>query len=117
MGPGQNQSVGTRQLEKHYAPWVKSRQDRLDDLVIAAWKSPKAYLTGPNAGSGSQNSVESVTLLKTDHHRVRAHQMLDESFAEAHLLHPIHAIRARIVEAARSFNQHVQAHHETEGVL
>ena len=24
--------------EKHYAPWVKSRQDRLDALVIATWK-------------------------------------------------------------------------------
>jgi integrase/recombinase XerD len=31
-----------RTTEKHYAPWVKSRQDRLDGLVIAAWKSPKA---------------------------------------------------------------------------
>lgn len=31
--------------EKHYAPWVKSRQDRLDALVIATWKkrrTPKA---------------------------------------------------------------------------
>jgi integrase len=31
--------------EKHYAPWVKSRQDRLDALVIATWKKrhpPKA---------------------------------------------------------------------------
>jgi site-specific recombinase XerD len=24
--------------EKHYAPWVKSRQDRLDALVLATWK-------------------------------------------------------------------------------
>jgi integrase/recombinase XerD len=24
--------------EKHYAPWVKGRQDRLDDLVTATWK-------------------------------------------------------------------------------
>jgi site-specific recombinase XerD len=31
--------------EKHYAPWVKSRQDRLEALVIATWKkgrTPKA---------------------------------------------------------------------------
>jgi len=27
-----------RTTEKHYAPWVKSRQDRLDSLVMAAWK-------------------------------------------------------------------------------
>ena len=30
-----------RTTEKHYAPWVKSRQDRLDDLVMATWKRPK----------------------------------------------------------------------------
>ena len=27
-----------RTTEKHYAPWVKSRQDRLDDLVMATWR-------------------------------------------------------------------------------
>jgi integrase len=27
-----------RTTEKHYAPWVKSRQDRLDSLVVATWK-------------------------------------------------------------------------------
>jgi len=26
--------------EKHYAPWVKSRQDRLDALVVATWDQP-----------------------------------------------------------------------------
>jgi site-specific recombinase XerD len=26
--------------EKHYAPWVKSRQDRLDTLVVATWDQP-----------------------------------------------------------------------------
>lgn len=26
-----------RTTEKHYAPWVKSRQDRLDSLVVATW--------------------------------------------------------------------------------
>jgi integrase len=29
-----------RTTEKHYAPWVKSRQDRLDELVMATWKGP-----------------------------------------------------------------------------
>jgi integrase/recombinase XerD len=23
--------------ERHYAKWVKSRQDRLDDLVVKTW--------------------------------------------------------------------------------
>lgn len=35
-----------RTTEKHYAPWVKSRQDRLDDLVMATWKSQKTYSVG-----------------------------------------------------------------------
>jgi hypothetical protein len=30
------------QPEKHYAPWVKSRQDRLDDLVMATWRHAPA---------------------------------------------------------------------------
>ncbi len=28
--------------EKHYAKWVKGRQDRLDSLVMDTWKHPKA---------------------------------------------------------------------------
>ena len=31
-----------RTTEKHYAPWVKSRQDRLDDLVMATWRQAPA---------------------------------------------------------------------------
>jgi len=27
--------------QKHYSPWVKSRQDRLQDLVSRTWKQPK----------------------------------------------------------------------------
>ena len=27
-----------RTTEKHYSPWIKSRQDRLDSLVVATWK-------------------------------------------------------------------------------
>ena len=27
--------------EKHYSPWVKGRQDRLDTLVIGTWQQPK----------------------------------------------------------------------------
>jgi site-specific recombinase XerD len=30
-----------RTTEKHYAPWVKSRQDRLDALVMATWAAKK----------------------------------------------------------------------------
>lgn len=31
--------------EKHYAPWVKSRQDRLDSLVMATWKKESSTPT------------------------------------------------------------------------
>ena len=31
-----------RTTEKHYSPWVKSRQDRLDDLVMATWSQKAA---------------------------------------------------------------------------
>jgi integrase/recombinase XerD len=30
-----------RTTERHYAPWVKSRQDRLDSLVVATWEKRK----------------------------------------------------------------------------
>ena len=39
---------GTLRIDPDYgstrlrAPWVKSRQDRLDDLVMATWKRQKA---------------------------------------------------------------------------
>ena len=35
-------NASIRTTEKHNAQWVKSRQDRLDDLVMATWKGPKA---------------------------------------------------------------------------
>ena len=28
--------------KRHYAKWVKARQDRLDDLVTATWKKRKS---------------------------------------------------------------------------
>ncbi|PYQ37059.1 MAG: integrase, partial [Acidobacteria bacterium] len=28
----------TRTTERHYSPWIKGRQDRLDSLVIASWR-------------------------------------------------------------------------------
>jgi integrase/recombinase XerD len=30
--------LSIKTTEKHYSPWVKSRQDRLDSLVVATWK-------------------------------------------------------------------------------
>lgn len=34
-----HESVKT--TEKHYSPWIKGRQDRLDSLVVASWKAAK----------------------------------------------------------------------------
>jgi hypothetical protein len=44
-------------------------------------------------------------------------QGLDTHITEAGLAHPVHAIRARAVEAGRRFDQHVQAHEQVEGIL
>ena len=35
-----HESVKT--TERSYSPWIKGRQDRLDALVIASWKTQKA---------------------------------------------------------------------------
>ncbi|HEY5255957.1 MAG TPA: tyrosine-type recombinase/integrase [Acidobacteriaceae bacterium] len=41
-----------RTTEKHYAKWVKGRQDRLDKLVIGTWATPKTRRRAyPNASS------------------------------------------------------------------
>ena len=32
-----------RTKDKQYAPWVRSRQDRLDDLVMARWQRQSLY--------------------------------------------------------------------------
>jgi site-specific recombinase XerD len=42
-----------RTTEKHYAPWVKSRQDRLDALVMATWAAKKGFDTSKLRRRGS----------------------------------------------------------------
>jgi len=37
----------TRVTEKHYSPWIKSRQDRLDRVAIEAWDEPVAKKARP----------------------------------------------------------------------
>jgi integrase/recombinase XerD len=50
-----------RTTEKHYSPWVKSRQDRLDDLVMGTWKGQRAERPGslrlPGNPWGASRSV------------------------------------------------------------
>src|SRR6266576_4545185 len=63
-------------------------------------------------GRGSQRR-----LFDTDDHRVRTGELFDARFPETNLAHPALAVGAAVVEAAVGFDQHVQAHHQAEGVL
>src|SRR6185312_1799340 len=58
----------------------------------------------------------SCALLDTDNHRVGANQMLDAGILEPRLFHPSRTVGPSIVEPAGGFDQHVQAHHKSEGV-
>src|SRR6266545_3316844 len=55
--------------------------------------------------------------LDPDDHGIWPHQPLHARVAKPGLPHPRHAVRARVVEAARRLDQHVQAHQEPERVL
>ena len=56
-------------------------------------------------------------LFEPDHHGFGADEMLDACVAEAGLFHPADAINPGVVEPARCFDEHVQAHEKTEGIL
>jgi integrase len=38
--------------EKHYAPWVKARQDRLEENVMKTWSQPKKKVVEFPVGDG-----------------------------------------------------------------
>jgi integrase/recombinase XerD len=42
-----------RITEKHYSPWVKARQDQLEQFVMRTWKKPgrKKVVDFPSTGS------------------------------------------------------------------
>jgi site-specific recombinase XerD len=50
-----------RTTEKHYAPWVKSRQDRLDSLVIASWKGQVTATEGSDSQAQESRQTELVS--------------------------------------------------------
>jgi integrase/recombinase XerD len=78
--------ASVRTTEKHYAPWVKSRQDRLDDLVVATWEiaagskvmsfeDAKRILRGlvemkPNGGLTSEQRSELAALVRQVNERI-----------------------------------------------
>src|SRR5579862_3172892 len=55
-------------------------------------------------------------LLNADDHRVGTYQMFDASFLKSRLLHPPRTICAAVVESTGGFDQHIQAHHQSESV-
>ncbi len=62
----------------------------------------------PACGSGTTSPAK--TLLGSDDHGFGAGQVFDPRFPEPGFCHPSAAIRARIVEAARRFNEHRETH-------
>ena len=56
-------------------------------------------------------------LLDSDNHRVGTRQVLDAGFSKSCFTHPLRAVFARVVKAAGSFNQHVETHQQSEGIL
>jgi hypothetical protein len=97
-------------IKKFYAP---GRWQVIGGVRTATTQAVSAARLTRLAGPGSVFSA----LLDANDHGVRADEMLDASFAEANFFHPGDAILARIVETAGRFNQHVQTHHQAEGIL
>jgi hypothetical protein len=64
-----------------------------------------------------RQAVRQDKLLKSYHHRIRANERFYPRFRKSDFAHPSLTVFARIVEPAGSFDQHVQAHHETESVF
>ena len=58
-----------------------------------------------------------LDLFDADDHGVGADEMFDAGFFEAGFFHPSGAVGSGVVEAAGGFDEHVEAHHEAEGVL
>src|SRR5450432_1400149 len=77
----------------------------------------RSLRTSWSSNSDGCGAAARPSLLDADDHRVRTDQMLHARRGEAGLLQPAGAVGARVVEAARSLDEHVQAHHEAERVL
>ena len=74
-----------------------------------------AASTPASKGNSKAKSLELTEVLLDAHdHRIRSHQVFDASLAKADLAHPPLAIRACIIESARRFDKHVQAHEQSE---
>ena len=65
----------------------------------------------------SAAGVEELFLFDADDHGVGTDEVLDAGLAEAGFFHPADAVGAGVVEAAGSFDEHVEAHEKAEGIL
>ncbi len=68
-------------------------------------------------GWGGVGSANGCGLLDGDDHGVGAYEVLDAGGVEAGFVHPGDAVGGGVVEAARGFDEHVEAHEEAHGVL
>ena len=57
-------------------------------------------------GPASSTTSPALALLRSDDHGFGTGQVFDARFPEAGFFHPSAAIRARIVESSRRFNEH-----------
>src|ERR1700684_1013960 len=64
-----------------------------------------------------RQAVRLDKLLKPYHHPLRANQRFYPRFRKSDFAHPSLTVFSCIVEPTGSFDQHIQAHHETESVL
>src|SRR6267378_2484711 len=124
---------GTQYPAERYPapPDQPGSRSRRTGRVSSATRKPPASSLAPRAGSRPRlrhragtnrptrggGSRKRGNLFYGDHHGVRSGQVLHLTVAESGLLHPADAVRAGVIEAARSLDQHVQAHQEAEGVF
>src|SRR5882757_4998605 len=85
------------------------------DPVTRRWR-PFRSIPGMAHGPRADKILGRVSLA-ANHHRIRTNQRLDARFDKACLLEPADAIGSGEIAAFAGFNQHVQAHQESERIL
>ena len=80
----------------------------MGNLVDIVGQQAKAY--------SREEQGQVVGSFDANHHGVGADERFDVRLLESGFLHPTLTVSARIVEAAGRFDQHVEAHQETEHV-
>jgi len=103
--------AGRPMLSTMLASWVGGMIGARFLPELTTRKLPRP-LRGRNYGGELRN-----TLFDRDGHRVGTRERLDARLREPGLAHPSLAVGSRKIEAARRFDQHVQAHQQTKRVF